>query len=125
MTRKLVDMFPAHIAVFPADLATPIGDLRSAPPSPGGYKINTGRIILTSEQILIYRDAPEGPLQVMNSPIASTSYYQNPDKSGDSYVLTRDGVRVVFRKDSNCGCGSRLRSISITNIAGSTKDPVQ
>jgi hypothetical protein len=54
---------------------------------------------------MIGLDSPEGPKLVFQEK------YVSHKKEGKHHIVqTIEGKTLIFRKDDNCGCGSRLRS---------------
>lgn len=125
MAQVILDIFPATVIITGLNSTTPIEDLRSAPPTPGTRQINTARVIVTSDRVLIAVDGPTGPQIVFSQGYVPGSVFKNPDKSKDSYLTAETGQAVVFRKDTVCGCGSRLRSWNPFRSVSSIKDPTE
>lgn len=125
--RVLYDLFPAFVAVVPSDHPTPAGELSSAPPTKGSRQVNTARVIITDSRIIIATDSPTGPLVVFNEQYdpAVGPFYKSPTKATDSYITTVSGKRLAFKRDDDCGCGSRLRSWNPYRMSDSVKDPSQ
>jgi hypothetical protein len=101
------DVFPARAALAPEgftgslELFLPTGG--DAPE--GTRRVDKARVVVVDETILIAIDSPEGPKLVFQEKILSYN------KEGKLHrVLTVGDKNIVFRKDENCGCGSRLRS---------------
>lgn len=124
MPSIIADVFPATVALAQADFEVPIEELTSAPPTPGTIQINTSRVVLSQTRIVIGKDAPGGPQIVFSEEIVPGSYHKSPH-SRDSFVTTVSGKKIAFRKDSSCGCGSRLRSWRPFGNTGSVKDPTE
>lgn len=119
------DVFPATVAVAPAAFETPLNELKSAPVTKNARQINTARVVVAANTITIATDGPVGPVVVFQEDIDWTTHYKNPDKSKDSYVQTVSGIKIAYRKDSACGCGSRLRSWNPYKYVSSTADPIE
>jgi len=119
------DVFPAIVLVTTPEFPTPANELSAAPPTPGdgAYQVNTARVVVSNNRVLIVRDSNEGPVVVFSEDIDPLSYFKNPDRKGTSYLETSSGKKIAFVKDSACGCGSRLRSWSPYNYMSSVKDP--
>ncbi len=121
------DIFPAFVSVAPADLDIALGDLKSAPPTPGSFQVSIARVVVTPERIIVARDsgAGTGPQVVFSEAILPETFYKSSDiRNKDSYVQTVSGKKLAWRKDSACGCGSRLRSWNpYGSIVSSTQDP--
>jgi hypothetical protein len=116
------DVFPAHVSLAAANVFTDVHQLISYPNNPGTYYIQTSRVIITDTNITIAADAPEGPQIVFNERYTSFEKSTSPD--ADSYVITESGKMLAYKKDVNCGCGSRLRSWNPYKTLQSNRDPI-
>lgn len=123
--KVLYDLFPAYLVVVPDEHPTQASDLSSAPPTKGSRQVATCRVIVTDSRIIVATDSPSGPLVVFNEAYDPTTgpFYKSPKRSMDSYITTRSGKRLAFKRDDDCGCGSRLRSWSPYRMTDSAKDP--
>lgn len=120
------DVFPATVVVAGSDLDVTAEELRSYPPTPGAAAITIARVVVTADRIIIARDAGTGPQIVFSEGIDPTLHYKSPSpRTSDSYVVTLTGKKVAYRKDSSCGCGSRLKSWRPFNNMSSVKDPTE
>ena len=113
------DVFPAHASVASASY---VGVLQAHPPTDGTAYLQTSRVIVFSVEdaqvILIAQDTPEGAQVVFQEKISEF------DLSDVQYFgTTVSGKRFAFKKDTNCGCGSRLRSWNPYKTLSSIKDP--
>jgi hypothetical protein len=117
----LHDIFPAFLSVSPKGKYEDVHEVRSHPPMNDVYHLTKTRIVVTDTNIIVAHDGPQGPVILFNE------QYETFDKSNikteDSYVVTRSGKMLVYAKDENCGCGSRLRSWNPYKHLYSTKDP--
>jgi hypothetical protein len=106
-----VDLFPCHFSVTPSGLYEDISELQAKPVkrSDKVFYVSKTRIVLWSEGessfITVASDSPEGPQIVFQQ-----KYSEMSENDGTYRLSTLDGKMVAFEKDSNCGCGSRLRS---------------
>ena len=109
MIRK-IDVFPAIIFISePNSVNSPLELTFSGPKPPKTRKVDRARVAIWQEKLHIVIDSPEGPKLVFREKI--TEYEDNlAEKS--HHATTETGKTVVFGKDLNCGCGSRLRSWS-------------
>lgn len=124
MPSAKFDLFPAFIIFIPRDDATPLTGIKSDPPTPvGSHRLDKARVVVSDDQILVAVDSEIGPKVVFKQLIVPGSFIQAASKEQDSYVTTVDGVRLAFRKNTACGCGSRLRSWSPYRTLHSTKNP--
>ena len=120
------DIFPATVVVAGSDLEIPVEELRSYPPTPGAASVTIARVVVTEDRIIIARDAGIGPQVVFSEGIDPTQHYKSPSpRNTDSYVVTLTGKKVAYRKDSSCGCGSRLKSWRPFKNMSSVKDPTE
>lgn len=100
------DVFPAIVAIAPSDSLEDISSFSPRGRAPNGTRrLDRCRVVVFNEKIVIGVDTPEGPQLVFREEILS---YSKEDKL--HYVKTVTGKVLVFKKDDNCGCGSRLRS---------------
>jgi hypothetical protein len=118
----LHDVFPAHVALVPADAIIDVHTLTSYPNPMGSYYIKTARVIITDTNITIASDSAEGPQIVFNE--RYTSFEKSTSPETDSYVVTESGKMLAYKKDVNCGCGSRLRSWNPYKTLQSNRDPI-
>jgi len=115
------DVFPAHLQVAQAgSYATP-QEMRSNPPMDDTYYLSKTRIVVTDKNIVVAHDSNTGPVIVFREEYVEHAK-SNVDTE-DSYVITVTGKMLVFSKDVNCGCGSRLRSWNPYKHLYSSKDP--
>lgn len=119
------DVFPATVSLAPASHETPLNELTSAPATKNTRQLNTARVVVTGDRVKIAQDGPAGPVIVFDEEIDWSTHYKNPDKKLDSYVQTVSGTKIAYRKDSACGCGSRLRSWNPYKYVTSTADPTE
>jgi hypothetical protein len=102
------DIFPAKLIVAPAGLVDSVDELSIKPATRGAYLVDTARVIITDLLIVIAQDSPEGPLVIFQEK------YESFVKGEQSKVVTVSGKMVVYERDTNCGCGSRLRGWNVT-----------
>jgi hypothetical protein len=118
--RKQLDVFPAIVKVISPgalsdlSLANVTGDLPQ-----GTRKLDRCRVAIVNDTILIAVDSPEGPKLVFREKVVEMINEKGLDR-----VKTESGKMLAFVKDTNCGCGSRLRSWNpFGNVVSSTEDP--
>lgn len=121
------DLFPCYVAIFQADHETPVEELRSAPPTPGAANFTIARVVVTSERVIVALDGGNGPKIVYDEPIDPAMHFRaDKPRDKDSFVTTLGGQKVVYKKDTACGCGSRLKSWNPNgSISHSIKDPTE
>lgn len=106
-----VDLFPSHFSVVPSGEYEDIADLTAQPikRSDKVFYVSKTRVVLWSNEendfITVASDSPSGPQVVFQQ-----KYVEMTENNGVYRLLTLDGKMIAFEKDSNCGCGSRLRS---------------
>ncbi len=106
--RIVTDVFPAHVvAAAPGVFESP-WEIETDPPSPGGHYVGKARVVLTEKTIVVAIDSPEGAMIVFRE--TYVDYVKSNKPSENSFVTTESGKIIAFKKDSACGCGSRLRS---------------
>lgn len=116
------DSFPATVAITAADFETPVEDLRSQPPTKGAASLTITRVVVSGDRIVIAVDDVTGPKVVFSEGIDPAQHFKG-NSTTDSYVTTLTGKKIAWRRDAQCGCGSRLRSWRPFKIMGSSKDP--
>jgi hypothetical protein len=120
-----IDLFPAHVQVAPANVFTDVLTLNSHPPQEGAFYVGTTRVIIMNVEgnqvVLVAQDSPEGAQIVFREKIAEL---QEPN-DGTYRLITVSGKALAFKKDTNCGCGSRLRSWNPYRTIQSIKDPTE
>ena len=128
-----VDIFPAHFQVAPANVFTDVSTLNSHPRQQGAFYVGTTRVLIMnvdSEQVVVVaQDSPEGAQIIFKEKVASLiAPPQEESKKSDlgTYrLITVSGKTLAFSKDTNCGCGSRLRSWNPYRTIQSIKDPTE
>lgn len=120
MTNIILDRFPCHLVAVPAGFTDDVSTLQSDPPTPGAKYLEVTRVILTDEGIIVAKDGHEGPQIVFQERYETVDISKNP--KNDTRVVTISGKMLVFKKDTNCGCGSRLRGWNPYRTLNSIKD---
>lgn len=121
MIRK-VDVFPAILYLAPPDSLHNYTDLHmTGERPPSTRKVDRSRVSILNDTIYVAVDSPEGPKLVFRERLAS---YEKDANKTTHHALTVSGKILVFDKDTNCGCGSRLRSWNpFSQILSSSSDP--
>ena len=102
------DVFPAVVALAEPDSMEDIRELMPKGDAPKGTRrLDRCRVAVFNDQVLIAVDSPSGPNLVFKEAI---TFYEKFEKI--HRVITETGKLIAFKKDDNCGCGSRLRSWS-------------
>jgi len=116
--RIVIDLFPSHFVAASPGTFDPITELRSQPAPRGIGYVSMARIVITEEVVVVAKDGPEGAQVVFQE-----AYDEPPIiKDGEYWLKTRSGKQLSFKKDTNCGCGSRLRSWNAYRTLTSIKD---
>lgn len=106
--RVQADVFPAVVALAEPDSMEDIRELMPKGAAPKGTRrLDRCRVAVFNDQVLIAVDSPSGPNLVFKEAI---TFYEKFEKI--HRVITETGKLIAFKKDDNCGCGSRLRSWS-------------
>lgn len=118
--QKIFDIFPAVLRIAPPESLSDITQLPIRGDAPQGTrKLDRCRAIYAGGVLMVAVDSPEGPSLVFQEQITE---HQSEGKT--NWVLTQSGKIFVIEKDTNCGCGSRLRVWNpLRNIVSSTEDP--
>ena len=118
--KIILDRFPCHLAAAPAGTYEDVEELRSFEPTPGSTYMETTRIIMTESTIFVAKDGPEGPQIVFREKYDQAII---ADKvTDDSRIVTASGKMIAFKKDTGCGCGSRLRGWNAYKTIGAIGD---
>ncbi len=119
---KKVDVFPAVIYLAPPDSLENYRDLHMKGEHPSKTRrVDRSRIAILNDVIYVAVDAPEGPKLVFKEGLAA---YERDATLNEHHALTVSAKIIVFGKDENCGCGSRLRSWNpFGSVLNSTEDP--
>lgn len=120
MTRVVLDRFPCHLVAVPAGFTDDVSTLRSYDPTPGAKYLEVTRVILTDQAIVVAKDGDNGPQIVFQERYETADISDDPKK--DTRVVTVSGKMLAFKKDTNCGCGSRLRGWNAYKTLNSIKD---
>ena len=105
---------------MPAGKVDDVTTMRSFEPTPGSKYLEITRVIITDEHVVVAKDAPEGPQIVFRE--AYETFIRAEDTKKDSWVVTKSGKMLAFKKDTGCGCGSRLRGWNPYKTLNSIKD---
>lgn len=111
LMKIVADIFPAHLSLAARDVLEDLNKLNAYNPVkiPNVFYVEKTRVLLVDmkegQSLIVAQDSPDGPLIVFREKI--DFYIQSEDTFR---VKTASGKFVAFKKDRNCGCGSRLRS---------------
>lgn len=118
--KILLDRFPCHLAAMPEGKVEDVTTLRSYEPTPGSTYLEITRVIVTEKQVIVAKDGNDGPQIVFRE--AYKTFIPSKEATKDSYIETESGKMLVFKKDTGCGCGSRLRGWNPYKTLGSDRD---
>jgi hypothetical protein len=116
------DVFPAHLAAASHDLLEDPLTLSSKPTTEGAYYLQTTRVVLTESHVIVVQDSPQGAMIVFRETYTPENFHKGANQEVDSIVVTTGGKVLAFKKDTNCGCGSRLRGWNPYKTLHSIKD---
>ncbi len=120
------DVYPAVVMIATPDNETLAEELRAFPPTEGALRVPDAKVIVTDSRILIVVDSPGNPDPLIKfSQAIDTATHVKNKGAVESYVTTLSGIKLAWVKDSNCGCGSRLKSWNPFRHLGSVKDPTE
>lgn len=108
--KILYDVFPAHVAAASPDLTQDPRTISSKPTTEGAYYVQTCRVVVTEKEVLVAQDSPNGAVIIFREAYTPENFYRSATPETDSILITSSGKVLAFKKDTNCGCGSRLRS---------------
>jgi hypothetical protein len=116
-----MDVFPAHLVVAAAGQFDDVLSLKSSPPTEGAHYVGTTRVILADDVVVVAADSPTGPAIIFRERFVEL---EKADQiTNDTRLVTVSGKMLAFKKDTNCGCGSRLRGWNAYKTINSMKDP--
>jgi hypothetical protein len=120
--QRTIDVFPAIIVAAPSGAVSNLEALSSDGAIPEGAKrLDRTRVVVINNVLMVAIDSPTGPKLIFREQLVNMIQDGLVTK-----VQTVSGKTLAFRKDSNCGCGSRLRSWSPhKGILMSEADPFQ
>jgi hypothetical protein len=118
--RVLLDRFPCHLAAMAAGKIEDVTTMRSYEPTKGSKYLEITRVIITDEHVIVAKDGPEGPQIVFRE--TYEEFIPSEKAIQDSFVVTSSGKMLAFKKDTGCGCGSRLRGWNPYATLNSIKD---
>jgi hypothetical protein len=118
--KILLDRFPCHLAAIASGRVEDVTTMRSFEPTPGANYLEITRVIITDEVVMVAKDGPTGPQIVFQERYETFIPSEKPIE--DSFVVTVSGKMLAFKKDTGCGCGSRLRGWNPYKTLNSSKD---
>jgi len=123
--RVLCDIFPARLRVIPSTTPIDYDTLDVVQPADGSRLVTVVRVIVSDDTVLVGGESSDGPMLIFRERYDPATL--TVDRSGltPSRLVTESGKVLVFDKDQNCGCGSRLRSWNPYRTLSSSKDPTE
>jgi hypothetical protein len=118
--RIIEDIFPAHSSFAAPGTIDNIETLFANPEQENVYYVGTARVVLTEKLIMVAIDSPEGAKIVFQEEYETFLTTHSNDQT--YRLITKSGKMVAFKRDTTCGCGSRLRSWNPYKTLGSSKD---
>lgn len=106
--KIITDIFPAHVAVAPEGAFENLEDLKSVDSNPLSHYVAKTRVVVFDNYVVVAVDSPEGAKIIFREKYINFFKGETPEK--EHRLITESGKMMAFRKDTNCGCGSRLRS---------------
>lgn len=104
--RILFDLFPAVLVAATPGLVEDLDDLKVVPPTEETFMVDKCRIVVDEDIIIVAVDSPEGARVIFQEEYSV--FVKN--RPGESKIITKSGKMLAFKRDNDCGCGSRLRS---------------
>lgn len=119
--KRQLDIFPAVIKVIPPDSLSALSDVTADGPNPPSTRrLDRCRVVVMNDTVLVAVDSPTGAQLVFREKVEEMIKEKH-----FSRIRTETGKMLSVQKDSNCGCGSRLRSWNPYGTGGiaSSRDP--
>lgn len=109
--RVIYDLFPARVRVIPADSVTSseFAEATVLTRIAGSRMVDAVRIVISDDTVMIAADSSQGPMLIFREKYSTENLDLKKDRKAFSRLVTDSGKMLVFHKDDNCGCGSRLR----------------
>lgn len=127
--RVIFDMFPAEVLVIPPNVPIPGGiayeDLTLLTNVPTSRRVDSVRIILTDNLVMIGADSPSGPMLIFQDNYDPGTLVLHKNRALPSKLRTTTDKVLVFSRGADCGCGSQLRAWNPYRTVFSSKDPTE
>jgi hypothetical protein len=118
------DIFPAHFSVAPADHTSDVMSVDAVTNPQGVFYRDVTRVLIIEDNkglvIWVAQDTPSGVSLIFQERLEE--YHPAKLKTEQHHGKTISGKVFAFLKDSNCGCGSRLKSWNPYRTVNSMKD---
>jgi hypothetical protein len=115
--KILFDLFPAVLVAAAPGVLEDLDQIMVVPPTKNAFMVDKCRIVVDEDLIIVAVDSPEGAKVIFQEEY--DVFIKN--RSGESKILTKSGKMLAFKRDENCGCGSRLRSWNPTRTLNTLK----
>lgn len=115
--KILFDLFPAVLVAAAPGVLEDLDQIMVVPPTENAFMVDKCRIVVDEDLIIVAVDSPEGAKVIFQEEY--DVFIKN--RSGESKILTKSGKMLAFKRDENCGCGSRLRSWNPTRTLNTLK----
>lgn len=115
--RIIFDVFPSILVAAAPNTLQDLSEVRVVPPTEGAFMVDKCRIVIDEDLIMVAVDSPEGARVIFQE---EYDVFEK-DTKGESRILTKNGKMLAFKRDTNCGCGSRLRSWNPTRTLATLK----
>jgi hypothetical protein len=115
--KILFDLFPAVLVAAAPGVLEDLDQIMVVPPTENAFMVDKCRIVVDEDLIIVAVDSPEGAKVIFQEEY--DLFIKN--RSGESKILTKSGKMLAFKRDDNCGCGSRLRSWNPTRTLNTLK----
>ena len=127
--KIVIDVFPAKTVMIPPDHGLSDEEYHALAMSgsqgvsiTGSRRIDAVRVVVTDEIVMVAADSHQGPMLIFREKyILSSAVIKK--RNEQSRLMTVSGKILLFTKDDDCGCGSKLRAWNPYNTVYSTKDP--
>lgn len=123
--RVLCDIFPARLRVIPSTTPIDYDTLDVNQPAEGSRLVTVVRVIVSDDTVLVGGESSDGPMLIFRERYDPATLVVDRSGLTPSRLVTESGKVLVFDKDQNCGCGSRLRSWNPYRTLSSSKDPTE
>jgi hypothetical protein len=115
--KILFDLFPSVLVAAAPGLLENLDEIKVVPPTEGTFMVDKCRVVVDEDLVIVAVDSPEGAKVVFQEEYDVFT----KDRAGESKILTKSGKMLAFKRDENCGCGSRLRSWNPTRTLNTLK----
>jgi hypothetical protein len=115
--KILFDLFPSVLVAAAPGLVEDLDQIMVVPPTEGTFMVDKCRVVVDEDLVIVAVDSPEGAKVIFQEEYDVFT----KNRAGESKILTKSGKMLAFKRDENCGCGSRLRSWNPTRTLNTLK----